>query len=91
LSEPIPQTLFRVEVRAAARPFKVPKELVGELKGAVGPRMMGSMRREWISCPVFGKDLPFLVCFNCPNFIRRVRGVVDCAGQNVRNPYAEEY
>jgi hypothetical protein len=53
--------------------------------------MMGSMRREWISCPVFGKDLPFLVCFNCPNFIRRVRGVVDCAGQNVRNPYAEEY
>jgi hypothetical protein len=45
------------------------------------------MRREWISCPVFRKDLPFLVCFNCPNFIRRVKGVVDCAGQNVKNPY----
>jgi hypothetical protein len=91
LSDPIPEALFKVEVKTGVRPFKVPKELVGELKGAVSPRMMGNMRREWISCPVFRKDLPFLVCFNCPNFIRRVKGVVDCAGQNVKNPYAEDF
>jgi hypothetical protein len=38
------------------------------------------MRREMVECPVLGGEVPFLQCYFCPNFVRRVKGVVHCRG-----------
>ncbi|HEY6283864.1 MAG TPA: hypothetical protein VIW22_08075 [Nitrososphaerales archaeon] len=41
---------------------------------------MSKMKKESVNCPVVNKEVAFLVCFACPSFLRRVKGVVDCAG-----------
>ena len=38
------------------------------------------MKKESVNCPVVNREVAFLVCFACPSFLRRVSGVVDCAG-----------
>lgn len=82
---------YKVEVKKAPRPMNVPKEVTAELKGLGSPKLMSAMKKEYVSCPVFAKDLPFLICFACPNFIRRVTGVVDCAGTPIRYEAAEKW
>lgn len=74
------ETKFKVDVFPAEKPRKVPKIVSDELKGAASPKAMSRMKKESVNCPVLNKELAFLVCFACPSFIRRVSGVVDCAG-----------
>jgi hypothetical protein len=38
------------------------------------------MKKEAVDCPVKAKRVSFVECFTCPNFNRRVRGKVGCAG-----------
>ena len=74
------ETKFKVQIFDTAKPKRVPKVVSEELKGAASAKAMSRMKKESVNCPVVTKEVAFLVCFACPSFLRRVEGVVDCAG-----------
>ena len=74
------ETKFKVSIYASPKPKKVPKAVSEELKGAASAKAISRMKKESVDCPVVSKEVAFLVCFACPSFLRRVQGVVDCAG-----------
>jgi hypothetical protein len=74
------ETKFKVKVYPAAKAKRVPKVVSEELKGGASPKAISRMKKESVDCPVVQKEVAFLVCFACPSFLRRVTGVVDCAG-----------
>ncbi|MGD1055025.1 MAG: hypothetical protein ABR867_02975 [Nitrososphaerales archaeon] len=74
------ETKFKVRVYPSPKPNKVPKAVSEELKGGASPKAISRMKKESVDCPVVKKEVAFLVCFACPSFLRRVTGVVDCAG-----------
>ncbi len=74
------ETKFKVKVYPSLKPKKVPKIVSTELKGGASPKAISRMKKESVDCPVVKKEVAFLVCFACPSFLRRVSGVVDCAG-----------
>jgi hypothetical protein len=74
------ETKFKVNIYQSPKPKRVPKVVSEELKGGASPKAMSRMKKESVDCPVVNKEVAFLVCFACPSFIRRVTGVVDCAG-----------
>ena len=74
------ETKFKVDIYDSQKPRKVPKVVSEELKGAASAKAMSRMKKESVNCPVVNKEVAFLVCFACPSFLRRVSGVVDCAG-----------
>ncbi|MDJ0273889.1 MAG: hypothetical protein QXO17_05880 [Nitrososphaerota archaeon] len=78
------QAKYLVEVRAAKRAFRVDKELEEALKGTLSSKMISRMKREYVECPVAGKEVAFLLCYSCVSFIRRVSGVVHCEGVEFR-------
>ncbi len=43
--------------------------------------MLSRMKKEYVECPIAKDRVPFLICFVCPSFIRRVKGVVHCKGE----------
>ncbi len=71
---------FKVKIYPSPKPKKVPKVVSDELKGAASAKAMSRMKKESVDCPVVKREVAFLVCFACPSFLRRVSGVVDCAG-----------
>ena len=71
---------YVVEIKPVDRAIATPKEFVQELKGAVGGKQMARMKKEAVDCPVLVKTVSFVQCFACPNFLRRVKGHVDCKG-----------
>jgi len=73
-------TKFKVNIYASPKPKKVPKAVTEELKGTASAKAISRMKKESVDCPVVGSEVAFLVCFACPSFLRRVTGVVDCAG-----------
>ena len=73
-------TKFKVKIYPSVKPKKVPKAVSGELKGAASAKAISRMKKESVDCPVVNREVAFLVCFACPSFLRRVEGVVDCAG-----------
>ena len=73
-------TKFKVNIYDSQKPRKVPKAVSSELKGAASAKAISRMKKESVDCPVAKKEVAFLVCFACPSFLRRVSGVVDCAG-----------
>lgn len=76
----VPPTKYEVPIYGVDKPAKVPKEVTTELKGAVSGKMVARMKKEAVKCPVVNDEVTFLVCFTCPSFLRRVKGVVHCAG-----------
>ena len=74
------ETKFKVNIYPAPKPRKVPKVVSDSLKGAASGKAIARMKKESVDCPVVKKEVAFLVCFACPSFLRRVIGVVDCAG-----------
>lgn len=74
------ETRFKVNVYPSPKPKKIPKVVTDELKGGASPKAISRMKKESVDCPVVKKEVGFLVCFACPSFLRRVSGVVDCAG-----------
>ncbi len=81
------ETKFKVQIFDSPKPKRVPKVVSEELKGAASAKAVSRMKKEGVNCPVANKEVAFLVCFACPSFLRRVSGVVDCAGG--RGPPAE--
>ncbi len=78
------QARYHVEVKSADKALRVDKRVKEILKGAVSGKMMSRMKKEYVECPVAGKQVPFLECFACISFIRRIKGVVHCAGEEFR-------
>jgi hypothetical protein len=76
------ETKFKVNIYPSQKPKKVPKVVTDELKGAASAKAISRMKKESVDCPVVQREVAFLVCFACPSFLRRVEGVVDCAGGN---------
>jgi hypothetical protein len=74
------ESKFKVEVYDSPKPKKVPKAVSDQLKGAASAKAISRMKKESVNCPVVKNEVAFLVCFACPSFLRRVTGVVDCAG-----------
>ena len=74
------ETKFKVNIYDSPKPRKVPKVVSEQLKGAASAKAISRMKKESVDCPVVKKEVAFLVCFACPSFLRRVSGVVDCAG-----------
>jgi len=74
------ETKFKVKVYPSPKPKKIPKVVGETLKGGASPKAISRMKKESVDCPVVKKEVGFLVCFACPSFLRRVSGVVDCAG-----------
>ncbi len=73
-------TKFKVNIYPSPKPKKVPKVVTDELKGTASAKSISRMKKESVDCPVVKREVAFLVCFACPSFLRRVSGVVDCAG-----------
>ena len=72
---------YLLKVYERERALRVPREIKEELKGLpLGRKMMARMKKEAVYCPIRKKEVPFLVCFTCPNFISRVKGEIRCAG-----------
>jgi len=74
------QARYVVDIKAVPKPLPVPKETLGLLKGAAGGKLLAKMKKEAVDCPVMEKTVSFVICFACPNFLRRVTGKVDCRG-----------
>lgn len=71
---------YEVPIIPLERALRVRRELVEQLRGALSRKMISKMKKEAVDCPVLDSRVSFLECYNCKNFIRRVRGVVYCRG-----------
>ena len=80
MSEELPQAKYVVEVTVPEKSPLTPKQFVQDLKGVVSGKQLARMKKEAVDCPVLAKPVSFAQCFACPNFIRRVKGKVDCRG-----------
>ncbi|MEM3437400.1 MAG: hypothetical protein QXP55_02535 [Nitrososphaerales archaeon] len=74
------QPKYLVKVLQREKAFSVPKEVTASLKGVVSSKMMNRMKRELVQCPVIKEEVPFLECFACESFLRRIKGEVHCTG-----------
>ncbi len=72
---------YVVEVVKAEGQVRLPSEYVEQLKGVLGQKKISALKKEAVICPLLGSQVPFLVCFQCPSFLRRVKGRVHCAGR----------
>ncbi|MEM0381162.1 MAG: hypothetical protein QW580_00650 [Nitrososphaerota archaeon] len=73
-----------VEVKISSKSLKVDQTIVDSLKKSLSSKMIAKMKKEYVECPVANQTVPFLLCYNCVSFIRRVQGVVDCEGKEYR-------
>lgn len=74
---------YEVSVEKLDVPIKVSRELTEQVKevlGNVSRKMLSEMKKEAVQCPVLQRQVPFLQCYTCQNFVRRVRGMVYCRG-----------
>jgi len=80
MSQDPPPARYVVEITQPEKPPPTAKQYVDELKGVAGGKQIARMKKEAVACPVLNKTVSFVQCFACPNFIRRVKGKVDCRG-----------
>lgn len=80
MSEDPPPAKYVVEIFSPEKPPPTAKQYVDELKGVAGGKQIARMKKEAVNCPVLSKSVSFVQCFACPNFIRRIKGKVDCRG-----------
>lgn len=73
---------YRLEVKPLKRSMRIDRSLLDKVEG-LSAKFIRRMRREAVDCPVKNRTVSFLECFTCPNFIRRVKGVVYCKGDDV--------
>ena len=76
----IPEDKYSVDVLEVPKAIPAPKECLEAIKDAVKGKALAKMKKEAVDCPVKMKRVSFVECFTCPNFNRRVRGKVGCAG-----------
>jgi hypothetical protein len=71
---------YLVNVFTPRRAVPSSKESLQAIKGAVKGHVRARMENEAVDCPVKLKPVSFVECFTCPNFNRRIKGKVGCAG-----------
>jgi len=70
------QCKLKIKVNEAAT--KSPKEYWRSLKRLLGNEKFADIEKGVVECPVKNEFTPFIVCFYCPNFIRRFKKEVYC-------------
>jgi hypothetical protein len=75
-----PEDKYAVDVVEVPKAIPASKETLDTIKAAVKGKALAKMKKEAVDCPVKSKRVSFIECFTCPNFNRRVRGKVGCAG-----------
>jgi len=78
---------YEISVINLERGIKIDEELrrkMEKLRHGLGKKRIAKMKKEAVECPVLKQRVSFLQCFFCPNFLRRVRGVVYCKGKQLR-------
>lgn len=75
---------YRVEVKTSQKALKVDQKIIESLRKSLSNKMIAKMKKEYVECPVASQTIPFLMCYNCVSFIRRVQGVVDCEGKEFK-------
>ncbi|MEM2942348.1 MAG: hypothetical protein QXT81_02885 [Candidatus Bathyarchaeia archaeon] len=71
---------YLVEIKTSKTRTRISKEKASSLKGIVSGKALARMKNEYVDCPVTSTTRPFIECFSCGNFIRRVKGQVHCQG-----------
>lgn len=71
--------MYEVAVKEVEKPFKISEDTKKRLVG-ISSKLLSRMRREAVDCPVLGREVPFVECYVCPNFLRRVKGYIHCKG-----------
>ena len=90
------QFKYEVEIKSVDERQTLTKEVKEELKesgmmdekgklkiSGVSGKMLKRMKQEFVDCPVLKKEVQFIPCFICPNFLSRVTGKVLCKGDNL--------
>ena len=90
------QFKYEVEIKSVEKRQTLTKEVKEELKesgmmdekgklkiSGVSGKMLKRMKQEFVDCPVLKKEVQFVPCFVCPNFLSRVTGKVLCKGDNL--------
>jgi len=75
-----PDDKYTVDIIEIPKAIPAPKESLEATKDAVKGKALAKMKKEAVDCPVKTRRVSFIECFTCPNFNRRVRGKVGCAG-----------
>jgi len=75
-----PEDKYAVDILEVPKAIPAPKDSLEAIKGAMKGKALAKMKKEAVDCPVKGRRVSFVECFICPNFNRRVRGKVGCAG-----------
>ena len=75
-----PDDKYTVDIIEIPKAISTPKESLEAIKDAVKGKALARMKKEAVDCPVKARRVSFIECFTCPNFNRRVRGKVGCAG-----------
>ena len=70
----------KLEIQPLAKPARIPKEKLSELKGAASAKNIAKMKKEGVICPMNNETVSFVICFSCDKFVRRVKGFVHCYG-----------
>ena len=86
MSEDPPESKYTVDIFLPEKPLPTPKQYVQDLKGVAGGKQIARMKKEAVDCPVLKKQVSFVQCFACPNFIRRIKGQVGCRGLPLEVP-----
>jgi len=74
---------YIVEVKLLPRAKKASKEKLAQIKGVIGGKRLARMKKEGVDCSVLKETMSFIECFTCTNFLRRVKGKVECAGSSL--------
>jgi len=90
------QFKYEVEIKSVEKKQMLEKEVKEQLKesgmmdekgklkiSGVSGKMLKRMKQEFVDCPVIKKEVEFIPCFVCPNFLSRVTGKVLCKGDNL--------
>ena len=90
------QFKYEVEIKSVDKKQMLTNEVKDELKDSgmmdekgklkingVSAKMLKRMKQEFVDCPVLKKEVQFIPCFVCPNFLSRVTGKVLCKGDNL--------
>ena len=85
-----PDDKYTVDVVEVPKAVPASKESLEAIKGAVKGKALAKMKKEAVDCPVKAKRVSFIECFICPNFNRRVRGQVGCAGLPLSSSTTEQ-
>jgi len=72
---------YKLEVRKSGKALKTRKESTDALKGVLGAKRIATMKKEAVECPILVTTVSFVECFSCPNFMRRVKGLIHCRGE----------